>query len=220
MVDFVRRDFPRGSMPSFAPDRFDEVPADLDRVGAHRAPKKKGRGWVAFAWAALATGLIVAAGVFAMFTINDRVVFENPFTAASTATPEITPTPTVEPTIDPSQTVVVLNSTQTDGLATQVGDQLAAAGWNVVTRGNADTEIPSTIVYYSDATQEGAAKGIVQSLGIGTTMLSDVFIVEGVPRIVVVIGSDYVPAAEPPTEEEPADDVPAEDAPADDSETE
>jgi hypothetical protein len=214
-------------MPSFAPDRFDEVPADLHRVGAHRAPKKKGRGWVTFAWAALATGLIVAAGVAAMFTINDRVSFENPFVAATTPSPEVTPTPTVEPTIDPSQTVVVLNSTQTDGLATEVGDQLAAAGWNVVTRGNADTEIPSTIVYYSDAAQEGAAKGIVQSLGAGTTMLSDVFIVEGVPRIVVVIGSDYVPAAEPPAEESseeelPADEVPAEDAdvPAEESETE
>ncbi|BDI23730.1 LytR C-terminal domain-containing protein [Herbiconiux sp. L3-i23] len=182
-------------MPTFAPDRFDEVPEDLHRVGAHRAPKKRGRGWITFAWAALATGLIVAAGVTAMFVINDRVSFENPF-AASTPTPEPSATPTIAPTIDPAQTVVVLNGTQTDGLAGQVGDQLVAAGWNVTTRSNADSDVDATTVYYSDPTQEGAAKGIVETLGAGRIQLSDAFVIEGVPRLVVVIGADFgAPAA-------------------------
>lgn len=182
-------------MPTFAPDRFDEVPGDLHRVGAHRAPKKRGRGWITFAWAALATGLIVAAGVTAMFVINDRVSFENPF-APETPTPTPVATPTIAPTVDPAQTVVVLNGTQTEGLAGTVGDQLAAAGWNVTTRSNADSDVETTTIYYSDPTQEGAAKGVVESLGAGGIQLSDAFVIEGAPaRLVVVIGADFAPAA-------------------------
>ena len=47
-------------------DRFDDVPADLARVGAHRAPARRGRGFVTFAWAALATGALVGAGVLGL----------------------------------------------------------------------------------------------------------------------------------------------------------
>ena len=32
---------------------------DLQRVGAHRAPKKRGGGWIGFGWAVLATGVLV-----------------------------------------------------------------------------------------------------------------------------------------------------------------
>jgi hypothetical protein len=181
-------------MPPFAPDRFDAVPEDLQRVGAHRAPKRRGRGWVTFAWAALATGLVVAAGVVAMFVINDRVSFDNPF-GTSTPTPTPTPTPTVEPTVDPAASIIVLNSTQTEGLAGTVGDLLAGQGWTVTSRGNADSEIAETTVYYSDPAQEGAARGLVQALGVGDIQLSDAFALEGQVRIVVVIGTDYVPPA-------------------------
>lgn len=180
-------------MPTFPPDRFDEAPADLHRVGAHRAPKRRGRGWIAFAWAALATGLIVAVAVVAMFVINDSVSFENPFGGEEAVPSEtIPPTPTVEPTVDPAANVVVLNGTETDGLATSVGDLLASQGWTVGTRGNAaTTDVAATTVYYSDAAQEGAAKGLVQGLGIGTIVLSDAFVVPDQVRLVVVVGADY-----------------------------
>src|SRR4051794_34201985 len=112
-------------MPTYPPDRFDKPPADLQRVGAHRAPRPGGRGWIAFAWAALATGVLVAVGVVAMFAINNSVVF-NPFAGGTPApSPTASPTPTVQPTTDPSVTVIVLNGTTVDGLATQVGDLLA-----------------------------------------------------------------------------------------------
>ncbi|MET0589841.1 MAG: LytR C-terminal domain-containing protein [Naasia sp.] len=184
-------------MPAFPPDRFDTQPDDLTRVGAHRAPKRRGRGFVTFAWAALATGVIVGAGVVGMFVINDRVSFTNLTNFGIGAeTPTTTPTPTVEPTIDPTVQVVVLNSTTVDGLAGQAGDILAAAGFTVGTRGDADSEIADTTVYYSDPVQEGAAKGIVQSLGMGTIQLSTAFVIEGqAPRIVLVLGTDYAPAA-------------------------
>ncbi|MFD1714542.1 LytR C-terminal domain-containing protein [Amnibacterium flavum] len=179
-------------MPTFPPDRFDEAPADLHRVGAHRAPKRRGRGWIAFAWAALATGLIVAISVVGMFIINDNVSFENPFGGASTPIPTETPIPTIEPTVDPAANVVVLNGTLTDGLANSVGDLLVSRGWTVATRGNASaSDVATTTVYYSDPSQEGAAKGIIQSLGVGSIALSDAFVVPDQVRLVVVVGADY-----------------------------
>src|SRR3954447_779521 len=118
-------------MPSYPPDRFDRPPTDLQRVGAHRAPCP-GRGWIVFAWAALATAVLVGLGVLAMFVINDRVSFDNPFGGGGsvpTVTAEPTATPTVQPTQDPAVNVIVLNGTTVAGLAGQVGDSLAGQGW-------------------------------------------------------------------------------------------
>ena len=47
-------------------DRFDNLPEGLLRIGAHRAAAKRGRGWIAFAWAALATGILVALGLYGL----------------------------------------------------------------------------------------------------------------------------------------------------------
>lgn len=184
-------------MPTYPPDRFDTQPEDLTRVGAHRAPRRRGRGFVTFAWAALATGVLVGAGVVGMFVINDRVSFENILGASSQEeTPSATPTPTLEPTVDPAANVVVLNGANTDGLANLAGDVLAGAGFTVTTRGDADSEVPTTTVYYSDPSQEAVAKGIVQALGMGDIQESTAFVIEGqAPRIVVVLGTDYIPAS-------------------------
>ena len=59
----------------------------------------------------------------------------------------------------------MLNGTTTAGLANQVGDALAAKGWKVQSRANASqSNITSTVVYYSDPKNEGAALGAAQSL--------------------------------------------------------
>ena len=57
-------------MASQTPDRFDRLPADLERVGAHRSTEKQGRGWVGFAWAALATGILVVGGLFGLSVLG------------------------------------------------------------------------------------------------------------------------------------------------------
>src|SRR3954471_16661617 len=103
-------------MPTYPTDRFDRPPADLQRVGAHRAPRPAGRGWITFAWAAAATCLLIGLGVLAMFVINDRVSF-NPFGgggAQPSPTATATATPTVQPTVDPAQTVIILNGAGVD----------------------------------------------------------------------------------------------------------
>ncbi|MBF4635551.1 LytR C-terminal domain-containing protein [Agreia pratensis] len=149
-------------------DRFDTIPADLHRTGAHRGPRLKGRGWIAFAWAALATGIIVAGGVITLAVINDSIKFDDILggTTASTPTPTPTPTPEITPVLDPAVTVTVLNGTETVGLAASVGDSMREAGWaGIGSTANASaTDFKTTTVYYVDPAHEAAALGLADSL--------------------------------------------------------
>lgn len=188
-------------MAEYPKDRFDEIPTDLQRTGAHRAPKKKGRGWVAFGWAAFATILLTFGGLVGLAAIDSSINFDLPFfQAPEEETPSPTQVPTAEPTVAPDVPISVLNGTPTVGLANQVGDLLVAQGWEgaaigVGSRANAsDNDIDKTIVYYSDPSYEGAARGLVQALQVGEVRLSTDF--TGAP-LTVVIGADYKPVASP-----------------------
>lgn len=185
-------------MANFPKDRFDELPEDLQRVGAHRAPASRARGWIGFGWSVLATVVLVTAGVFALSIVNDD--FRLPFLQAQEEEPGITPTPTepveAEPIQDPSVPITVLNGTPLAGLATTVGDELVELGWTgaslgVGSRANAaDNDIDDTIVYYDDPELEGVARGLVIDLGVGDVRLSSDY-----PNspITIVLGADYNP---------------------------
>ncbi|TXK19352.1 LytR C-terminal domain-containing protein [Homoserinibacter sp. GY 40078] len=189
-------------MAAFPRDQFDEIPRDIDRVGAHRAPGKPGRGWVAFAWAALATGVLVVVGLFALAALDSR--FELPVFAPETpsATPSETIVETADPVTDPSTlddalrdglTIAVLNATGTEGLSNVAGDQIADAGWPNPSRAAADvTDDTETIVYYSSEEYEGVARGIMELIGAADVSLSDAF---PATVVTVVLGSDYEPPA-------------------------
>src|SRR5690606_14520766 len=118
-------------MANFPKDRFDELPEDLQRVGAHRAPARRGRGWIGFGWSALATLVLVVAGVFALSILNDD--FRLPFLQAEEQEPSFAPIPSdlpdADPVVDPNVSITVLNGTPMAGLATTVGDDLVAKGW-------------------------------------------------------------------------------------------
>jgi hypothetical protein len=187
-------------MASFPRDRFDDIPSDVDRVGAHRAPRKPGRGWSAFAWSVVATALLVVAGLFGLSLVNPD--FELPFVPGETATPTPTETvvetaaPITDPTtVDPARltvlSIAVLNGTPTTGLASIAGDQIAAAGWPDPSRASASaTDEADTFVYYSDPADEGIARGIMQLIGAADVRLSDAF---PAASITVVLGADYQP---------------------------
>lgn len=189
-------------MASFPRDRFDDIPSDVDRVGAHRAPRKPGRGWIAFAWAVVATAVLVVAGLFGLSLVNPD--FELPFAPGESATPTPSETvvetaaPITDPTtVDPARlaslSIAVLNGTPTTGLSNVVGDQIAAAGWPDPSRAAAsanDEEL--TYVYYDDPADEGIARGIMQLIGAADVRLSDAF---PVANITIVIGADYQPPA-------------------------
>ncbi|MGO4593098.1 LytR C-terminal domain-containing protein [Leifsonia sp. 2TAF2] len=176
----------------FPRDRFDEIPDDLKRVGAHRAPRPRGRAWIAVGWAALATVVLVGAGIFGLSVINGNLSFHGPSSSASrTPTPTPTPTPTIVPTVNPALNVNVLNGTATEGLAQTVGDKLTAAGWKVAALANADrTDLATTIVYYGDPANQAAALGVVQSLPGATIQQSTAFDDTGAD-ITVVVGANY-----------------------------
>jgi len=186
-------------MATFPKDQFDIAP-DLDRVGAHRAPKKKGGGWIAFAWAALATGVLVVGGLYGLSLINKDVAFEVPGFSGSdpVETPAASQTPEVPPILDPTTidpargiTITVLNGTATAGLQDTAGDALDAASWPVVSRTQSSaTDIEKTVVYFRDAADEDVARGLVVALGVGEVLQSDTFL--GSP-ITVVLGTDYAP---------------------------
>lgn len=171
-------------------DRFDEIPGDIQRVGAHRAPRPRGRGWIVVGWAALATVILVGAGIFGLSLVNGAISF-NGSTPSSTPTPTPTPTPTIQPTVDPTLSVNVLNGTPTTGLGTKVGEVLTAAGWKVGAVANADmTNLTQTVVYYADPAKQAAALGVAQSLPGATIQNTQDFADTGAD-ITVVVGSDY-----------------------------
>jgi LytR cell envelope-related transcriptional attenuator len=178
-------DHPRKAMATAQRDRFDDIPADLARVGAHRAPRPAGRGFVAFAWAALATGVLVGAGVLGLGVIEKRVADVGSSVPTATVA---APSPTIDPNID----VVLLNATTTNGLAASASSMLGKDGWKIGSTANASsTSVKTTTVYYTTASQAGAAAGLAKSLGITRTALSQQFAVPGQSRLTVVLGADY-----------------------------
>jgi hypothetical protein len=202
-------------MAQYTEDSFDGLPAPSARVGAHRAPRRRGHGWIVFAWAALATVLLVGAGITYLAVVNNNLQFTDAFGGgSSTAAPAETPTPapTITPVTDGTLSVTILNGTEVVGLAGRVGEAAAAGGWLVGTMANASsTDFPTTTVYYEDPANQAAALGLAQLLGNVATEQSSSF--QGA-NLTVVLGTDYVgPGAEAAPEEAPVDDVPAEEEP-------
>jgi hypothetical protein len=187
-------------MPTFPKDQFDDLPDDLYRVGAHRAARAKGHGWITVAWAALAVVVLTGLGLFGLSRISDSLRIELPGLPGDAQPPAATepePQPTAEPvtdpsTLDPSITITVLNGTTTGGLANTVGDTLEEDGWPVGSRTNtADPDVETTTVYYSVPENEGIARGVALELGVEEVVLSDAF--PGA-AITVVLGADYKPS--------------------------
>lgn len=171
----------------FPRDRFDSIPHGIERVGAHRAPARRGARWIAFGWAALAAVVLAGAGIAAVSVYNDRLDF-----GGGEPVPTQEPVATAPPTISPDVPVAVLNGTGTAGLAASVGESLTAGGVQVGITSNADaSDIEDTVVYYAAPELEGAARGVLQLLPVGDVRLSEEFGVTGM-QLVVVLGQDYV----------------------------
>ena len=174
----------------FPRDRFDSIPHGIDRVGAHRAPARRGAGWITFGWAALATVVLVAVGIGGVMVFNDRLNFGD----TPVATPSATPVVTAEPVIAPDIPVLVLNGTATAGLAAKAAETLTANGVPVGSTANAsDDTLTETVVYYATPELEGAARGVAQFLPEADVRVSDQFAATG-NQLVVVLGADYATA--------------------------
>lgn len=187
-------------MANFPQDPFDQVPAELKRVGAHRAPRPRGRGAIAFAWAALATGILVIGGLYGLSRLDPTFTFALPsFGGGEVDDPAASPSssaPVVEAVTDPATvdpalglSISVLNGSSTDGLQNTAADAILAAGWPDPARANSTTrEETETVIYYNSTDFEGIALGLAQLLGVGKIQLSDAFL--GAP-VTIVVGADY-----------------------------
>lgn len=187
-------------MAKYPRDQFDDIPPDLARVGVHRAPLKRGRGWITFAWAALFTGLFIAAGYFGLGAFRGLSFSAEP-TSFATPSAEVTVDPVLDPAlIDPERaiTITILNGTTTIGLEKVAATSLV--GWPVgasLTADNRDEE--KTVIYYSNPADEDVARGLALALGVGEIRESSAYLGASVT---IVLGADYTgPAAE---EETPA----------------
>lgn len=193
-------------MASYPKDQFDEFPRDLERIGAHRGPKPRGRGWIAVAWAALAALVLIVAGLAGLNRLMGidigLPIFDDAPNASPTPTSAATMDPVTDPaTIDPARgvTITILNATGTSGVQATIGDELAAAGWPVASRIVASEPVDDTFIYYSDPLNEDVARGVALALGLGEIRLVSPETFPGQP-IVVGVGVDYlgpVPTEEP-----------------------
>lgn len=177
-------------MATFPKDRFDEVPDDLLRRGAHRAPHKRTRGWIGLLWAVIATVLLIALGLTVLSLITNRE--EEP----PAPTPSVSTAPTASPKLDPNVPLTILNGTPVPELANQVGDKLVKEGWKGAVEGvgsrlsASSRDVKKTVVFYSDPANESAARALIASLGTGQVRLSNDY---PASPITILLGADYRP---------------------------
>jgi len=186
-------------------DRFDDLPAEHGRVGAHRAENPRMRGGIVLLWSVIATIVLIALGVFGSLIATGRI------TLFPTPEPTVSVAPTAEPVIDTSFTVTVLNATPQRGLAAAMRDTVIAAGWSAdsVIDGDAGSEdFATTTVYYATPADEGAARGLAQAIGGADVQLNAAYQPvddpnttdvdeSAVKQLVIVIGLDRTDAGAP-----------------------
>ncbi len=152
-------------------DRFDDLPADVERIGVHRAENPRLRVGVIVMWSAIATIVLVALGVFGTMLATGRI-------GAGTQAPPapVAGGPAAEPVVDTSYSVLVLNATGEDGLAGAISDTIIQGGWSAddIIAGEAGSDdFPATTVYYPTAEDEGAARGLAEVIGGAEVALND-----------------------------------------------
>lgn len=180
-------------------DRFDDLPLEGGRIGAHRAENPRLRGGIVVLWSIVAIVVLVTLGIFGTLIATGRVtLFPSP-----SATP--TTVATAEPVVDTSTRVTVLNATTQSGLAGALAQTIVDAGWAAdnVTAGDAgSSDFPTTTVFYSNPAEEGAARGLAQVIGGAAVALSDAYKDlaggDGSTLLVVVIGVDRTDAGATP----------------------
>lgn len=183
-------------------DRFDAVPDELHRVGAHRAKAHWAQSWVNVAWAVGVIIVLSVGGLWGLSQINSDFKFGLPFMAAPGEEVEQPPAEdapeAAEPVLDPAIVITVLNGTETSGLSTTVGDYLVAQGWmgaefGVGARVTASsTEVEATQVIYNNPENEAAARAMIETLGVGELVLANTY---PASPLAVLIGSDFALSA-------------------------
>ena len=85
---------------------------------------------------------------------------------------------------------MVLNATNTSGLALQVANELSALGFSTYAD-NASSLSSTTMIYYNGSSAEAKAAAVAQSLGGSYTYTENDGTYSTTVDVVVVLGSDY-----------------------------
>lgn len=177
-------------------DRFDDLPADPDRVGAHRAESPRISGKTLLFWSVIATVVLVAGGIVAFMLSTGRISL---FPAESPSSG--TAAQVAEGVIDTSYSVLLLNATGDDAVGESARADVIAAGWEEsdVTLSPADeVGYDETTVFFGTEEDESAARGLAGVLGQVRVALDVSFQPEAtegadvaaVKQLVVVLGED------------------------------
>lgn len=174
---------------TYAKDRFDDVPRDRGKVGAHRAEQPRMRGLVVFLWAALAAIVLFVAGLLIVLAIMGR----GPFAGSAI---DSNPTSSIEPRLDTSYSVLVLNATPDESRTETVRSELIAAGWDessIVVSDASERDFKETTIYYAlvgDAPVAEAVRDLVDGAVIVMDNTYQPADSEDAKQITIVIGLD------------------------------
>ena len=161
-------------------------------------------GWVVLLWSFVAALVLIIAGIFGSLVVMGRIsLFPDAGQSAA-------PTPVETGVVDTSITVMILNGTPDEGLATQMRDTLVTEGWSaddVFAGDSSSQDFATTTVFYVDAGDELAARGLADVLGGAAVQQSDYYPGEtedGRKQFTVVIGLDRSSSAPETPDEAPA----------------
>jgi len=174
----------RRSATDLPRDRFD-VPRQAGRVGAHRIAGRARRSWRYVLVGAVATVVLVTAGILWANSIGGS---SGPV-AQGPAQPQ---EQRVTPELDPTASVAVLNGTPTPNLAAGVDQVITGNGWGLIAFSGdaASRDVQISAVFYAVPEDEAAAEGLAAQLGGVSTYQSDGYGEYGV-RLIVLLGADY-----------------------------
>ena len=92
--------------------------------------------------------------------------------------------------LDYSGSVVVLNATETQGLATQVANELSTLGFST-SAGNTSFTNSITVIYYNGSSGASKAAAVAEALGGSYTYTENDGTYDTRVDVIVVLGSDY-----------------------------
>ena len=168
----------------FAPDQFDEVPRDVERIGVHRARRPHVRTWLVLLIALAAVLVVIGGSYLIMRGIDQANRFVDDTEASSSASASAE-----NRGVDKSFAVTVLNGTTDDQAHKTAKKILKAADWTDVTATDSDSEdIATTAVYVVDESYLEAGQQVADDLGIGQVSVLDNYN----NPITVVLGADFL----------------------------
>jgi len=198
--------------PGGLEDRY-TVPLEANRRGAHRARPNPLTGTLPVVAVAVVV-IAVIAGAFLLLGSGLLPSNSSGSNSSAGALPQSSNLPTgavgatgslpgssISPTPPPATTqaqssvkLVVLNATNTTGLAKKAAASLQAKGWTVLRTGNfTGSGVTKTTIFYPQAADAGTANQVATDLGVGTTNTTKQSSTIATSGITVVLGSDYHP---------------------------